>query len=95
MVAEVATDWTIDDPFYNQHYATQITGGNLLLIDNGDAKPGQNAGALGSRAVEYALDNATKSATKVPRGVGGAGPSACVGGRARKKEAASGSRRNT
>ena len=51
---------------YNQHCARQLENGNVLLFDNGDARPAAAAGAPRfSRAAEYALDFASATATLV------------------------------
>lgn len=46
--------------FSHQHAATILANGNLLLYDNGNLKPNAY-----SRAVEYSINQANKTATKV------------------------------
>lgn len=50
------------DKFYNQHYARLLDNGNLLLMDNGNTRPGKSEY---SRAVEYTLDMDAMTVTKV------------------------------
>ena len=46
-----------EDRFYNQHHPRQLANGNILLIDNGNARPGAATDAeRWSRAIEYELD---------------------------------------
>lgn len=59
---------------YNQHCARQLANGNILLFDNGDARPADDdgdaddsggGGAPFSRVVEYSLDFEAEVATLV------------------------------
>lgn len=49
------------DRFLGQHYVSEPTNGRVLIFDNGYERPG----ALYSRAVEYQIDIAGDTATKV------------------------------
>lgn len=56
------------DAFYAPHAAVQLASGRLLLVDDGDSRPGcTNAVSAGcfSRVVEYELDAATSTARLV------------------------------
>lgn len=47
--------------FSHQHSAFRTAGGNIMLFDNGNLRPAPNY----ARAVEYALDTVTMTATRV------------------------------
>ena len=60
--------WVDDtDQFFDQHAAIQLESGNLLLFDNGNARVEQGWGGGGqfSRGIEYKLDAAAGTVTKV------------------------------
>ena len=50
--------------FYHAHDATLVSGGNVLLFDNGNHRPGSEGGQY-SRALELKLDMDSMTATKV------------------------------
>lgn len=53
-----------EDRFYHQHTASQLPNGNILLYDNGMARPAEEGGEY-TRAIELALHSYDMSATKV------------------------------
>ena len=52
------------DRFYRQHTATQLPNGNILVFDNGLARPAAEGGQY-SRALELRLDDESKTAVQV------------------------------
>ena len=52
------------DRFYEQHTASQLANGNILLFDNGAKRPDAEGGEY-SRALELRLDDAAGTAVKV------------------------------
>ena len=52
------------DRFYHAHDASLVSGGNVLLFDNGNHRPGSEGGQY-SRALELKLDVESMTATKV------------------------------
>ena len=52
------------DRFYHAHDATLVSGGNVLLFDNGNHRPGSEGGQY-SRALELKLDMESMTARKV------------------------------
>jgi len=62
------SDYTFPDPsdkFYHQHDAQILPNGNILLVDNGNDRPGP---VPFTRGLELRLDNTAKTATKVWEG---------------------------
>lgn len=53
---------TLDDTFFFQHSATQVSDGNVLLFDNGGPRP---VPVVFSRVMEYSLNAATGEASSV------------------------------
>ena len=74
-----SSDFNFPDPadrFHHQHFARMLDTGNLLLMDNGNARPAAEGGPY-SRALELALDWDAMTASKFweyrhPSGPGGA-----------------------
>jgi hypothetical protein len=61
------SDFSFPDPgdqFYHQHTAQRLPNGNILLFDNGNARPPSEGGQF-SRALELELDFDSMEATKV------------------------------
>jgi hypothetical protein len=66
-IGKFASDFTFPDPsdkFYFSHYVRMLENGNLLLFDNGTARPAAEGGRY-SRALELALDWDSMTATKI------------------------------
>lgn len=70
--SNVTSNFTFDPPssrFYSQHDVTVLESGNILLMDNGDTRPGCDAhrilGNCWSRGAEYHLDFDTMVASLV------------------------------
>ena len=55
---------TPEDRFYEQHTATQLPNGNILLFDNGNDRPNEEGGQY-SRPLELQLDHKNKIASAV------------------------------
>ena len=61
------SDFTFPNPedrFYEQHTATQLPNGNILLFDNGNDRPNEEGGQY-SRPLEFQLDHKNKTARAV------------------------------
>jgi hypothetical protein len=54
------SDW-----FYHQHDPMLVDGGNIMMFDNGNLRPGLESGEYYSRAVEYDIDTARGEAHQV------------------------------
>ncbi len=66
-IGQFGSDFTFSDPndkFYFSHFVRMLENGNLLLFDNGSARPAVEGGRY-SRALELALDWNSMTATKV------------------------------
>ena len=64
--------------FSRQHAPQVLPNGNLLLYDNGNARPGQDPTVMPtSRVVEYSLDLGSRTATEVWSWSGGDSPVFC------------------
>lgn len=66
-IGQIGSDFTFPNPkdkFYFSHFVRMLENGNLLLFDNGTARP-EDEGGRYSRALELALDWDSMTATKV------------------------------
>ena len=66
-LAGPGSDFAFVDPsdqFYHQHTAQQLSNGNILLVDNGNLRPGAEGGEY-SRALELELNMEDMTVTKV------------------------------